>query len=90
MCCSSGRCRRRCSCRQLKSIHFVVGAEVNPATRDHAGIPLAGTAHQFVSAAAGVNHGTGLAVVGVQALVAFNAGYPHNHVIGSVSSCDPG
>ena len=54
----------------LKGIHFVIGAEVNPATRDHAGIPLARAGHQFVSATACVDHRACVAVVAVQTLVA--------------------
>ena len=89
-CCSRRRSRCRASCRKPKGIDFIVGTEVDPATSHHAGVPLAGTAHQFVGAAAGINHRAGISVVAVQALVPSDAGYPHNNVIGSVSSCDPG
>jgi hypothetical protein len=32
----------------------------------------------------GVCHSTGISIVSVQPLIAFNTGYPHNHVIRSV------
>src|SRR5439155_285009 len=71
------------------SIDLVIGAEVNPAASNHASVPLAGAAHQFVRTAASVNDGARVAVVAVYTLVACNTGYPYNHGIRSVSRCYP-
>ena len=64
--------RRRCrsSCWQPKGIDPVIRTEVDPTTSDHAGVPLPCAGHQFVGAAAGINNGAGVPIIGVQALIA--------------------
>ena len=59
-------------------------------TSSNSGVPLARACHQLVSAAACVDHRASIAIIAVQALVTLHAGHPYNHVISSISGCDPG
>ena len=75
----SGWCWRRCRRRRHgKGINLVVSGEVDASASRDAGIEAARAGHQFVRAAAGVNHGAGVTIVTVQALIAFGTDYPHD------------
>src|SRR6266480_7689870 len=72
--------RSRWSKRHGKSIHFVKRRKVDAAASYRASVPFAGVNHQFVSAASGIHHGTGVAIVTVQPLIARGANYPYNGI----------
>ena len=61
----SSRCRRRGSGWKPESVDFVIGTEVNSAASSDSGVPLARACHQFVSAAACIYDGAGIAIVAV-------------------------
>ena len=82
--------RRREQSGIWKGIDLVVSGDVDaPASRD-AGIEPLRAGHQFVRAAAGVNHGAGVTIVTVQALITFGADYPHDHVVGAIGGSHEG